>query len=310
MSKNNGSKPDDDQTRKQFRDWLKSLLGNQVVSYWPALAQLFEGPGALAAALLTSQILYWSAEPKVQNGGWIVKGVDELAYETGLTKETQKTARRLVSEIGLIECKLTGAPRQWHYRIDLERLQALLCEGLPSNGDTVQRGYRSMVKPAIVDRDRRGRFTGNPGQPLKESFKTTVFKLHSQTTSSSLGDSSDSQEQEEEVFSESFISLLNEIGVFKNKRQEVQESSWSEYQLAYLILQIQREVQEGKQINPASVFLYRIQNQDPASERTIDTHFRNHGLCPDCYRSIYDGACTCTFEGEEAEDLGGHDDDF
>ncbi len=105
--------------RAVYRKTVQSLSGGRVAVYYPALAQQV---GGLKAALMLSQLLYWNGIRR----GWAYKSVEDMQRETGLTKAEQQTARKALLERGLIEARLKGIPRIWHYRVRLDRLADLM----------------------------------------------------------------------------------------------------------------------------------------------------------------------------------------
>ncbi len=110
--------------RAIFHGTAQALCGGRVVAYYPGLARRV---GGVKAAVMLSQLLYWSGVPVVrQRGGWLYKSVEEMERETGLTKAEQQTARKALLALGLVEARLKGIPRTWFYRVDLPRLAALV----------------------------------------------------------------------------------------------------------------------------------------------------------------------------------------
>ncbi len=107
--------------REAYQSLIRQITGSRrVVRYCPALAGEV---GGVKAALLLSQLIYWSSDPAARRrGGWILKTVDEMLLETGLSKAEQQTARAALARLGVIEARLKGIPRIWRYRVNLDRL--------------------------------------------------------------------------------------------------------------------------------------------------------------------------------------------
>lgn len=80
--------------------------------------------GCANAALLLSQIHYW--HPRTGNGDWFHKTADEWRDEIGLTKRELETARRTLVNLGVIEYRRAGMPAKPYYRLDADRLNAIL----------------------------------------------------------------------------------------------------------------------------------------------------------------------------------------
>ncbi|WP_336818081.1 conserved phage C-terminal domain-containing protein [Cedecea sp. MMO-103] len=100
-------------------------LLDRPIAYQPSFAQLRAGKvkaGPVAAVLL-SQFVYWHNR---MDGSWIYKTQAEIKRETGLSRDEQETARKRLVALGVLEEELRGVPATLHYRVNAERLEALL----------------------------------------------------------------------------------------------------------------------------------------------------------------------------------------
>jgi hypothetical protein len=104
------------------RATVRRLTGSRVVAYHPSFAAI---GGSINAGLFLAQLFYWHDRGSDPDG-WIYKTQAEWEEETGLSRWEQETARRRLRERGLVEEKLAGLPARLHYRLDVERLIALL----------------------------------------------------------------------------------------------------------------------------------------------------------------------------------------
>lgn len=80
--------------------------------------------GCANAALLLSQIHYW--HPRAGKEDWFHKTSEEWSEEIGLTVRELETARRTLVNLGVIEYRRAGMPAKPYYRLDHDRLNALL----------------------------------------------------------------------------------------------------------------------------------------------------------------------------------------
>lgn len=110
--------------REKYQAALTDLVGGRPVAYWPALAKRV---GGVKAAVMLSQLLYWNGNAEVQGrDGWFYKSIEDMERETGLTKLEQQTARAVLEKRGIIQARLRGVPRVWHYRVDMVALGDIL----------------------------------------------------------------------------------------------------------------------------------------------------------------------------------------
>ncbi len=93
-----------------------------VVAYRPELARVL---GGINAALFASQMLYWTNRTKDPDG-WIWKSQSDWEAETGLSRYQQERARAKLRALGVLEERYGGIPRRLYYRLNTEKLAALL----------------------------------------------------------------------------------------------------------------------------------------------------------------------------------------
>ncbi len=103
---------------------LLRLVQGRPVAFYSAYAHAL---GSVTAALLLSQLCYWSDKGHDPDG-WIYKTRDELKTETGLSREEQETARRKLKAARVLEEKRAGVPAKLYYRVDFAHLVDLLAQ--------------------------------------------------------------------------------------------------------------------------------------------------------------------------------------
>lgn len=179
--------------RQKYRRALADLISCRPVAYYPRLAKAV---GGVKCAVLLSQLLYWNGDESVtkEKDGWFFKSVDELEAETGLEKWEQATARKELTDRGLIESVLKGWPRKWFYRVaSFEKLGEALIGDVSLPTGNVANGKRSQheTQPTqtVANRkhsQRKSQPTGNalngkPSQHLSRNV-TNVGDESSPTT--------------------------------------------------------------------------------------------------------------------------------
>jgi hypothetical protein len=148
--------------REELRD---TLLEDRGPAYVPWMVKEF-GPHA---GLFMSQLLFWDGKGHDPNG-WIYKTEKEMEQETGLTRSSQRKARKILVGKGVLEEDKRGLPRRLHYRADLRALMAIL------NGE-VSTGQ----KAHHVSEEGSSRLTGEA---------TTTFLTREETTTSPTSEES------------------------------------------------------------------------------------------------------------------------
>ncbi len=112
----------DDTTR--YQQALLRVVQGRPIAFYSAYAHAL---GSVTAALLLSQLCYWS--DKGHSGdGWIYKTQAELEAETGMGRREQETARRVLRAAGVVHERKAGTPAKLYFRVDFERLVDLLAK--------------------------------------------------------------------------------------------------------------------------------------------------------------------------------------
>ena len=106
---------------------LSRFLGAKTIAYNTLLSEVL---GSITASIFLNQLLYWYWQGN--DPQWIYKTVLDFQKETGLTKDQQLTAQKLLVAFGIIEVKLKGVPPKRHFKINTNRLHEVCNEFLTS----------------------------------------------------------------------------------------------------------------------------------------------------------------------------------
>ena len=109
-----GDEPLTSEEREELRE---DLLVDRGPAYVPWLVREFGPHGGL----FISQLLYWDGKGHDPDG-WIYKTEKEMEQETGLTRSSQRKARKVLVGKGVLEEDKRGLPRRLYYRADLRAL--------------------------------------------------------------------------------------------------------------------------------------------------------------------------------------------
>ena len=93
----------------------------RVVAYYPNLKKI---TGSTTATVLLCQFIYWCDKAE-KNDGWVEKNAAGIEYETGLTRNEQKTAKRELQERGLLEIHRQRLRHNSRYKVNKERMNEL-----------------------------------------------------------------------------------------------------------------------------------------------------------------------------------------
>lgn len=147
-------KPLTSEEREELRD---TLLEDRGPAYVPWLVREFGPHGGL----FMSQLLFWDGKGHDPDG-WIYKTEKEMERETGLTRSSQRKARKVLVGKGVLEEDKRGLPRKLHYRADLRALMNVL------NGEV------SIGQKAYVSEEGISRLTDEEGISFLAGEETTT----------------------------------------------------------------------------------------------------------------------------------------
>jgi len=123
----NVNKPGDKESNhKQMISLIKSISGQANVLTIPRLyIDILDGD--VKAALLLSQIVYWS-DKSIRTDGWFWKSYPEWHEELAIPKRTAVRKVELLKDMGLIETQVKramGAPTT-HYKVNMQAISDLI----------------------------------------------------------------------------------------------------------------------------------------------------------------------------------------
>jgi hypothetical protein len=101
-------------------------LGHPV-AYYSGFAQRW-GP---AAGVFFSQMFYWTGKQRDADG-WIYRTQEEIEEDTGLSPDSQQTARKKLLAVGVLEEKRSRIEHKISYRINTDKLNEIF-EGQSEN---------------------------------------------------------------------------------------------------------------------------------------------------------------------------------
>ncbi len=184
---------------------LADVLGGdgKVVAFRPLFAHAL---GGACNALLLSQFWYWTNMPTVQGraDGWFWKSQKDITLETGLTRTETETARRKLTEIGVVVQEVRGVPATVHFRINKDVLFELLWRYILANpvqfAENLQTEEKDVQNPQTRMRETRKLVRGKPANKSAENLQTIQKTTQEKT-----------QKTTQEIpSSEVFASLLSE----------------------------------------------------------------------------------------------------
>ena len=101
---------------------MKSTLDKMFESDFVRLPRTFIRKFNLNTAVMLSEIYseytYWKDRDELQQGGWFFSTVENMYYNTGLSKHQQLVACKELVEYGIIKIKYHGMPKKRYFKFD------------------------------------------------------------------------------------------------------------------------------------------------------------------------------------------------
>ena len=80
---------------------------------------------AVMLSEIYSEYMYWKERNELQKGGWFFSTVENMYYNTGLSKHQQLAACKELQDYGIIKVKYHGMPKKRYFKFDLNAVQKL-----------------------------------------------------------------------------------------------------------------------------------------------------------------------------------------
>ena len=101
---------------------MKNKLDRMFESDFLRLPRPFIRKFNLNTAVMLSEIYseykYWAANNVLQPGGWFFSTIENMYYNTGLSKHQQLVACKELEEYGIIDIKYHGMPKKRYFKLN------------------------------------------------------------------------------------------------------------------------------------------------------------------------------------------------
>ena len=74
---------------------------------------------AVMLSEIYSEFTYWKERNELQQGGWFYSTVENMYYNTGLSKHQQLVACKELETYGIIKIKYHGMPKKRYFKFDV-----------------------------------------------------------------------------------------------------------------------------------------------------------------------------------------------
>jgi hypothetical protein len=98
---------------------LDEMFQNDFMRLPRPLIRKFNLNTAVMLSEIYSEYKYWEEQNGLQVGGWFFSTVENMQYNTGLSKHQQLVACKELEAYGIIKVKYHGMPKKRYFKFDM-----------------------------------------------------------------------------------------------------------------------------------------------------------------------------------------------
>lgn len=109
---------------------LDKMFQNDFVRLPRPFIRKFNLNTAVMLSEIYSEYKYWAENDALQEGGWFFSTIENMYYNTGLSKHQQLVACKELVEYGIIKIKYHGMPKKRYFKFNMTAFNKLFqdCE--------------------------------------------------------------------------------------------------------------------------------------------------------------------------------------
>ena len=112
-------------SEKQMNKKLDEMFKSDFLRLPRPFIRRFNLNTAVMLSEIYSEYTYWKERDGLQPGGWFFSTIENMYYNTGLSKHQQLTACKELLDYGIIKVKYHGIPKKRYFKFNLEAVEKL-----------------------------------------------------------------------------------------------------------------------------------------------------------------------------------------
>lgn len=101
-----------------MKNKLDKMFENDFIRVPRPFIRKFNLNTAVMLSELYSEYTYWKDRHGLQDGGWFFSTIENMYYNTGLSKHQQLVACKELEEYGIIDIKYHGMPKKRYFKLN------------------------------------------------------------------------------------------------------------------------------------------------------------------------------------------------
>lgn len=143
-----------------MKNKLDKMFESNFVRVPRPLIRQFNLNTAVMLSEIYSEYTYWKDRNELQQGGWFYSTVENMCYNTGLSKHQQLVACKELEDYGIIKIKYHGMPKKRYFKFDpaaFEKLYNDFEENANTNEEAVEpKDYNQKAEDRLPKRKFEG----------------------------------------------------------------------------------------------------------------------------------------------------------
>ena len=101
-----------------MKNKLDEMFKNDFIRLPRPFIRKFNLNTAVMLSEIYSEYTYWRERGALQDGGWFFSTIENIYYNTGLSKHQQLIASKELENYGIIKVKYHGMPKKRYFKFD------------------------------------------------------------------------------------------------------------------------------------------------------------------------------------------------
>ncbi len=124
-----------------MRNKLDKMFEKDYMRLPRPLIRKFNLNTAVMLSEIYSEYTYWKERNELQQGGWFYSTVENMYYNTGLSKHQQLCACKELVAYGIIKVKQYGMPKKRYFKFDMGAVHKLYQDFIANGGEVEGRKF-------------------------------------------------------------------------------------------------------------------------------------------------------------------------
>ena len=108
-----------------MKNKLDKMFQNDFIRVPRPFIRTFNLNTAVLLSEIYSEYNYWKERNELQQGGWFYSTIENMYYNTGLSKHQQLTSCKELVSYGIIKVKYHGLPKKRFFKFNIEMIDKL-----------------------------------------------------------------------------------------------------------------------------------------------------------------------------------------